>query len=139
VASVATLPVRSCLINGEAIVSDEAGLAVFELIRSWCHDHAAVLCAFDLLELDGENLRRLPIEVRKAGFAQLLRGRIRASRLTRTTSTTAISSTGRPASSAARASCRSSSARSTARAAPGIASRSRTSPARCEVEEALGR
>jgi ATP-dependent DNA ligase len=112
VASVATLPVRSCLIDGETIVSDEAGLAVFELIRSRRHDHAAVLCAFDLLELDGENLRRLPIEVRKAGFAQLLRGRIRASRLTRTTSTTAISSTGRPASSAARASRRSSSARS---------------------------
>jgi ATP-dependent DNA ligase len=34
---------------------------------------SAVLCAFDLLELDGEDLRRLPIEVRKAGLAQLLR------------------------------------------------------------------
>jgi bifunctional non-homologous end joining protein LigD len=33
-----------------------------------------VLCAFDLLELDGEDLRRLPIEVRKAGLAGLLRG-----------------------------------------------------------------
>jgi ATP-dependent DNA ligase len=28
-----TLPVRSCLIDGEAIVCDENGLAVFELIR----------------------------------------------------------------------------------------------------------
>jgi hypothetical protein len=37
--------VRSCLLDGEAIVSDEDGLAVFELIRSWRHDHAAVLCA----------------------------------------------------------------------------------------------
>jgi ATP-dependent DNA ligase len=46
---------------------------VFELIRSFRHDHAAVLCAFDLLELDGEDLCRLPIEVRKAGLAQLLR------------------------------------------------------------------
>jgi bifunctional non-homologous end joining protein LigD len=73
VAAVATLPARSCLIDGEAIVTDEAGLAVFELIRSWRHDHAAVLCAFDLLELDGEDLRRLPVEVRKAGLAQLLR------------------------------------------------------------------
>jgi ATP-dependent DNA ligase len=52
VAAVATLPARSCLIDGEAIVSDEAGLAVFELIRSFRHDHAAVLCAFDLPELD---------------------------------------------------------------------------------------
>jgi bifunctional non-homologous end joining protein LigD len=59
------LPARSCLIDGEAIVSDASGLAVFELIRSFRHDHAAVLCAFDLLELDGEDLRRLPIEKRK--------------------------------------------------------------------------
>jgi ATP-dependent DNA ligase len=29
--------------------------------------------AFDLLELDGQGLCRLPIEVRKAGLAQLLR------------------------------------------------------------------
>jgi ATP-dependent DNA ligase len=31
-----------------------------------------VLCAFDLLELDGEDLRRRPIEIRKAGLVQLL-------------------------------------------------------------------
>jgi bifunctional non-homologous end joining protein LigD len=31
-----------------------------------------VLYAFDLLELDGRDLRRLPIELRKAGLAQLL-------------------------------------------------------------------
>jgi ATP-dependent DNA ligase len=46
---------------------------VFELLRSFRHDHEAVLCAFDLLELDGEDLRRLPVEVRKAGLAGLLR------------------------------------------------------------------
>jgi ATP-dependent DNA ligase len=45
VAAIAELPARSCLIDGEAIVSDEAGLAVFELLRSWRHGHAAVLCA----------------------------------------------------------------------------------------------
>jgi ATP-dependent DNA ligase len=55
VAAVAALPVRSCLIDGEAIVSDETGLAVFDLIRSWPTNLAAVLCAFDLLELDGES------------------------------------------------------------------------------------
>jgi bifunctional non-homologous end joining protein LigD len=67
VPAVAALPARFCLIDGEAIVSDEAGLAVFELIRSFRHDYAAVLCAFDLLEVDGQDLRRVPIEVRKAG------------------------------------------------------------------------
>jgi ATP-dependent DNA ligase len=71
VASVMALPVRSCLIDGEAIVSDDSGLAVFDLIRSFRHDHAAVLCAFDLLELDGEDLRRLPIEQRKQTLVRL--------------------------------------------------------------------
>ena len=60
--------VRSCLIDGETIVSYEAGLAVFELIRSWPTSISARLCAFDLLEVDGEDLRRLPIEVRKRGL-----------------------------------------------------------------------
>jgi hypothetical protein len=73
VGAVATLPVRSCLIDGEAIVSDDSGLAVFELIRSWPTSISAVLCAFDLLEVDDEDLRRLPIEIRKTGLVQLLR------------------------------------------------------------------
>ena len=60
-------------LDGEVIVSDESGHAVFELLRPFRHDAAAVLCTFDLLELDGEDLRRLPIEIRKAGLAQLLR------------------------------------------------------------------
>jgi bifunctional non-homologous end joining protein LigD len=36
---------------------------------------AAVLCAFDLLELDGEDLRREPIETRKSTLRSLLRGK----------------------------------------------------------------
>jgi bifunctional non-homologous end joining protein LigD len=65
VAAVTLLPVRSCLIDGEAVVCDESGLAVFELIRGYRNDAAAVLCAFDLLEVDGGDLRRRPIEERK--------------------------------------------------------------------------
>ena len=72
VAAVAALPVRSCLIDGEAIVTDEAGLAVFELIRRARHGAQAVLCAFDLLALDGADLRRLPIQQRKDRLAKLL-------------------------------------------------------------------
>jgi ATP-dependent DNA ligase len=60
VAAVATLPVRSCLIDAEAIISDDSGLAVFELIRSWPTNPSAVLYAFDCSMLDGEDLRRLP-------------------------------------------------------------------------------
>jgi bifunctional non-homologous end joining protein LigD len=50
--AVESLPVRSCFIDGEAIVVDANGLSVFDLIRYRQHDHAAVLCAFDLIELD---------------------------------------------------------------------------------------
>jgi bifunctional non-homologous end joining protein LigD len=63
--AVGKFPVRSCLIDGEAIVCDENGLAVFELIRRHGALASAVLCAFDLLELDGRDLRREPIEERK--------------------------------------------------------------------------
>jgi bifunctional non-homologous end joining protein LigD len=62
--AVGKLPVRSCLIDGEAIVCDENGLAVFELIRRHGAIASAVHCAFDLLELDGKDLRRQPIEER---------------------------------------------------------------------------
>ena len=58
--AVGKLPVRSCLIDGEAIVSDQNGLAVFDLIRRHGALASAALCAFDLLELDGKDLRREP-------------------------------------------------------------------------------
>jgi bifunctional non-homologous end joining protein LigD len=47
--AVGKLPVGSCLIDGEAIVCDENGLAVFDLIRGHGSKASAVLCAFDLL------------------------------------------------------------------------------------------
>ena len=72
VEAVANLPVQSCFIDGEAIVVDERGLAAFDLLRSWRHDHAVVLCAFDLVELDGKDLRQEPIEERKHSLANLL-------------------------------------------------------------------
>ena len=72
VAAVTLLPVQSCLIDGEAVVCNLDGLAVFDLLREYRHDTAAVLCAFDLLEVDGEDLRRIPIEQRKGLLAKLL-------------------------------------------------------------------
>jgi ATP-dependent DNA ligase len=50
------------LIDGEAIVVDQSGLSVFELLRYRHHDHAALLCVFDLIELNGNDLRHTPIE-----------------------------------------------------------------------------
>jgi ATP-dependent DNA ligase len=62
------------LIDGEAIVCDEDGVAVFDLIRRHGALASAVLCAFDLLELDERDSRREPIEKRKTLLAKLLRG-----------------------------------------------------------------
>jgi bifunctional non-homologous end joining protein LigD len=73
VAAVTALPARSFLIDGEAIVTNGDGLAVFDLIRHKRHGGAAVLCAFDLIELEGEDLRRSSIEYRKRKLAKLVR------------------------------------------------------------------
>jgi bifunctional non-homologous end joining protein LigD len=73
VTAIAALPAQSCVLDGEAIACDDNGLSVFEMIRWRQHDAAVTLCAFDLLELDSEDLRREPIEVRKATLKGLLR------------------------------------------------------------------
>ena len=54
------------------IVVDQDGLSIFELLRYRRHDHAAVLCAFDLIAVEGWDLRRQPIEDRKQFLAKLL-------------------------------------------------------------------
>jgi bifunctional non-homologous end joining protein LigD len=72
--AIKALSVPSCLIDGEAIVCDQNGLAVFDLIRRHGTHASAVLCAFDLLELDEQDLRRQPIETRKELLAKLLKG-----------------------------------------------------------------
>jgi bifunctional non-homologous end joining protein LigD len=71
--SAAALRVRSCLIDGEAVCCDEHGVAVFQRLRLQ-DDTATFLYAFDLLRLDGVDLRREPIEVRKEALADLPRG-----------------------------------------------------------------
>ena len=68
------LKVRSCLIDGEAVAYDKKGIAVFELLRRKPTGEHVLLYAFDLLELDGQNMRREPFETRKATLASLLRG-----------------------------------------------------------------
>src|SRR6478609_2488881 len=73
VRAVNKLKVRSCLIDGEVVCCDERGLATFQLLRHRRNEPQAFLYAFDLLELNGTDLRREPIEVRKATLASILR------------------------------------------------------------------
>jgi bifunctional non-homologous end joining protein LigD len=70
--AIRALNVRSCVIDGEAIVTDDKGLAVFELIRGHGTRRGAELCAFDLIELDGKDIRHTPIEERKRHLGKLL-------------------------------------------------------------------
>jgi len=55
------------------VCCDERGLATFQLVWHRRNEASAFLFAFDLLELDGTDLRREPIEVRKATPASILR------------------------------------------------------------------
>jgi bifunctional non-homologous end joining protein LigD len=70
--AVATLSCRSCLIDGEAVACDDQGIPDFKrLVRDRKYG-SAQLYAFDLLELDGEDLRGEPIERRKETLTRLL-------------------------------------------------------------------
>ena len=64
---------KSFVIDGEVVVAGDDGLADFNLLRYGQRvKPEAFLYAFDLLELNGHDLRRKPIEERKAALAKLL-------------------------------------------------------------------
>ncbi len=72
VESLARLRSRSCIIDGEAVAFNDNGLASFDRIRYRRHDATVFLYAFDLIELNGDDLRRDPLEVRKATLVSVL-------------------------------------------------------------------
>ena len=67
------LRARSFLIDGEAVACDGDGLPVFDRLRYRRQDGRVFLYAFDLLELNGRDMRREPLEVRKRALAAALR------------------------------------------------------------------
>jgi ATP-dependent DNA ligase len=67
------LRARSFLIDGEAVACGQDGMPSFDRLRYRRADGHVFLYAFDLLELDGEDIRREPLEVRKRQLAGLLR------------------------------------------------------------------
>ena len=68
----ARLRSRSCIIDGEAVACDDNGVASFDLIRHQRANESIFLYAFDLIELNGDDLRRDPLEVRKAALASIV-------------------------------------------------------------------
>ena len=71
-AAAAKLRAKSFSLDGEAVVAGADGVAVFDTLHRRGRVADAILQAFDLLELDGEDLRSLPLSQRKPRLARLL-------------------------------------------------------------------
>jgi bifunctional non-homologous end joining protein LigD len=74
VAAALRLKAQRFLIDGEAVVLGPDGRSQFDELRRREGGRAVILYAFDLLECDGEDLRRLAFLARKAALAKLLNG-----------------------------------------------------------------
>jgi ATP-dependent DNA ligase len=72
VEALAKLLSQSCIIDGEAVACGDDGISSFDRIRYRRHDATVFIYAFDLIELNGDDLRRDPLAVRKATLASLL-------------------------------------------------------------------
>lgn len=62
----------SFVIDGEAVLLGVDGVSDFDGLHSRQHDDEVQLYAFDVLALDGEDLRQLPLHLRKNNLARLL-------------------------------------------------------------------
>jgi bifunctional non-homologous end joining protein LigD len=72
--AVAGLPVKSALIDAEVVVQTEAGVASFTALVDALKAGSGtlILYAFDLLHLDGYDVRAAPLKDRKAALAKIL-------------------------------------------------------------------
>jgi bifunctional non-homologous end joining protein LigD len=74
-AALGRLRCRSCVIDGEVAIVDDEGRAAFNRLQDGPRiKPEAILFAFDLIELNGEDLRREPLLTRKSTLLSLLRG-----------------------------------------------------------------
>jgi bifunctional non-homologous end joining protein LigD len=62
----------SFVIDGEAVLLGVDGVSDFDGLHSRLHDDEVQLYAFDCLALDGDDLRKLPLSMRKTNLARLL-------------------------------------------------------------------
>jgi bifunctional non-homologous end joining protein LigD len=63
----------SAILDAEVVWLDSDGMAQFDALHSRVNDAKASACAFDLLMLNGDDLRRRPYVERKAALRKLLR------------------------------------------------------------------
>ena len=62
----------SFVIDGEAVLLGVDGISDFNGLHSRRHDGEVQLYAFDMLALEGDDLRKLPLHLRKNNLARLL-------------------------------------------------------------------
>lgn len=67
---------RSFVIDGEAVLLGVDGVSDFDGLHSRRHDDEVQFYAFDMLVSDGEDLRKLPLTMRKANLSRLLARRV---------------------------------------------------------------
>lgn len=66
---------RQFVIDGEAVVRDVRGHPDFNALHSGKYNAEVEFCAFDVLAAGGEDLRILPLSMRKVNLDRLLRSR----------------------------------------------------------------
>jgi bifunctional non-homologous end joining protein LigD len=66
---------KQFVIDGEAVILGIDGISDFNALHSGKHNGEVQLCAFDVLAIDGDDLRALPLSMRKTNLERLLRGR----------------------------------------------------------------
>ena len=64
--------IKHFVIDGEAVLLGVDGISDFNALHSRKHDEEVQLYTFDILALDGEDLRPLPLSLRKTNLARLL-------------------------------------------------------------------
>jgi len=60
------------VIDGEAVILGLDGISDFNALHSGKHNEEVQLCAFDILMEGGDDLRKLPLSMRKANLERLL-------------------------------------------------------------------
>ncbi|TIO64333.1 MAG: DNA ligase D, partial [Mesorhizobium sp.] len=76
VQAAAGLPVKSAIIDGEAVVLGDTGLPDYQALERElgnANSSRLIFYAFDLLHLDGRDLRQQPLVERKAALETLLK------------------------------------------------------------------
>ena len=63
---------RQFVIDGEAVILGVDGISDFNALHSGRHNDEVQLYAFDILALNGDDLRSLPLSMRKAHLERLL-------------------------------------------------------------------